>query len=92
MLEETSTLIGLEVFTPWGVKVGNIANIEVDSEDGEISNLYLEETNDALVQNGEPILLPFRWVQALGDIVILKHFPKDVPIHSEGVPENEYRF
>jgi sporulation protein YlmC with PRC-barrel domain len=85
MLEEATILENLEVFTPWGVKIGDIAGLEIDSEAAEIENIFIEETNDRLVQNGEPILIPYRWVQAVGDIVILRHFPPDIPIAS---PEN----
>ena len=82
MLEEATTLNDLEVFTPWGVKIGDVTNLEIDSESMEIENIFIEETNDRLVADGESILIPFRWVQAVGDIVILKHFPNDLPIRS----------
>ena len=84
MLEESSVLIGLEVFTPWGVRIGAISDLELDSEEEEITNIYLEETNDRLVEDGANLMIPFRWVQGLGDIVILKHFPEDLPISSPG--------
>ena len=71
MLEESSVLIGLEVFTPWGVRIGAISDLELDSEEEEITNVYLEETNDRLVENGANLMIPFRWIQGLGDIVIL---------------------
>jgi len=32
---------------------------------------------------GAPIKIPFRWVQSIGDIVILKHFPRDLPIKGD---------
>ena len=83
MLEEATTLNDLEVFTPWGVKIGDVTNLEIDSESMEIENIFVEETNDRLVENGESILIPFRWVQAVGDIIILKHFPNDLPIRSD---------
>lgn len=83
MLEEATTLNDLEVFTPWGVKIGDVTNLEIDSESMEIENIFIEETNDRLVENGESILIPYRWVQAVGDIVILKHFPIDLPIMSD---------
>ena len=91
MLEETTSLVGLEIFTPWGVKIGDITNIEVDSEKSEISNIFVEETNENLVEYGDSIMIPFRWIQAVGDIVILKHFPDDLPIKSELIDnESEY--
>jgi sporulation protein YlmC with PRC-barrel domain len=92
MLEEVSELNNLEVFTPWGVKIGDVANIEIDSETTEIENLFLEVTNERLVQDGASILIPFRWVQSVGDIVILRHFPEDLPIRSANdLGPEEYR-
>lgn len=80
MLEEVTNLEGLEVFTPWGVKVGNISSVELDPEEAEISSLLLEETNPNLVEMGASLLVPFRWIQAVGDIIILRHFPQELPI------------
>ncbi|MBN1538681.1 MAG: PRC-barrel domain-containing protein [Candidatus Thermoplasmatota archaeon] len=92
MLEEISVLSGLEVYTPWGVKIGDVANVEIESETSSIENLFLETTNEKLVSEGDSILIPFRWVQAVGDIIILKHFPDDLPISSMDGPElEEYR-
>jgi sporulation protein YlmC with PRC-barrel domain len=82
MLEEATSLNDLEVFTPWGVKIGDVTNLEIDSESMEIENIFIEETNDRLVTNGESILIPYRWVQAVGDIIILKHFPLELPVRS----------
>jgi sporulation protein YlmC with PRC-barrel domain len=93
MLEEVTSLNDLEVFTPWGVKIGDVANLEIESESMEIENIFIEETNDRLVEGGESILIPYRWVQAVGDIIILKHFPLDIPIRSPeslGGPEEYY--
>ena len=92
MLEEATTLTGLEVFTPWGVKVGDISNLEIDSETFEIENIFIEETNERLVENGASLLIPYRWIQGIGDVVILKHFPEDVPIRSPDEMGDEYRY
>lgn len=92
MLEEISVITGLEVYTPWGVKIGEVANVEIESETSSIENIFLESTNEKLVSEGASILIPFRWVQAIGDIIILKHFPDDLPINSMDGPElEEYR-
>jgi sporulation protein YlmC with PRC-barrel domain len=80
MLEEVTNIEGLEVFTPWGVRVGSITGVELDHEEGSISGLLAEDTNPNLVEMGAPLLIPFRWIQAVGDVVILRHFPEEVPI------------
>jgi sporulation protein YlmC with PRC-barrel domain len=93
MLEEASNLENIEVFTPWGVSIGNITSVEIDSETAEIANIFLEETNEKLVEEGSSILIPFRWIQAVGDIIILRYFPEDIPIRSmEDLGLDEYRY
>ncbi|MFO8050642.1 MAG: PRC-barrel domain-containing protein [Thermoplasmatota archaeon] len=92
MLEEATVLIDLEVFTPWGVKVGNIDNLEIDSESFEIVNIFIEETNERLVEEGASLLIPYRWIQAVGDVVILRHFPEDLPIRSPDEMAGEYGY
>jgi len=80
MLEELTNIEGLEVYTPLGVRVGNITGVEVDDEEGNISGLLAEDTNPNLVEMGAPLLIPFRWIQAVGDVIILRHFPEEIPI------------
>ncbi len=93
MLEESSHMESLEVFTPWGVSIGMTASVEIDSENCEIANIFLEETNSKLVEEGASILIPYRWVQAVGDIIILRYFPEELPIRSmEDLGLDEYRY
>ncbi|MCU0799214.1 MAG: PRC-barrel domain-containing protein [Candidatus Thermoplasmatota archaeon] len=93
MLEEATSLLELRVYTPWGVEIGGITNLEIDSELNEISNLVIEQTNEKIVEDGASIMIPYRWIMALGDIVILRHFPNDLPIKNTtelGVGEYKY--
>ena len=80
MLEEITNLIGLEAYTPWGVRIGVVNEAELDPEENTVSGLLIEETNMNLVERGAPLLVPFRWIQSIGDIIILRHFPEDLPI------------
>lgn len=90
MLEEASNIENLEVFTPWGVSIGMVNSLEIESETGEVANLFMEETNDRLVEDGASILIPFRWIQGVGDIVILKYFPENIPIRSDESMDREF--
>ena len=93
MLEEATSLLDLRVYTPWGVEIGGITNLEIDSETSEISNLVIEETNEKIVEDGASIMIPFRWIMALGDIVILRHFPNELPIkNTENLGIGEYKY
>ena len=78
MLEEASEFIGLQVYTPNGIFLGNVNNLVIDLEKKKIDGLFISETNPLLVEDSKAINVPFRWIQAVGDIVLLKYFPKRV--------------
>ncbi len=80
MLEEATTLIGLQIYTNHGVFVGVVNNIVANLNNYKIDGLYVEATNPALVEASRPVTIPFRWVQNVGDIIILRHFPKHVDL------------
>ncbi len=78
MLEEISELIGLQVYTSDGMFLGNVDNIVIDLENRKINGLFIGDTNPLLVEDSIPVNVPYRWVQAIGDIVLLRYFPKRV--------------
>lgn len=80
MLREISELIGLPVYTHTGVLIGPVTNLVIDVESGKVDGLFLTETNAALVDGGKAVSVPYRWIQSVGDIVILRHFPKRVSL------------
>ena len=85
MLEEISEIIGLQVYTNTGVFLGNVNNLVVDVENGAVDGLFVGETNPLLVEGGRAVSVPYRWTQSVGDIVILRYFPKRVSL-KKGAP------
>ncbi len=85
MLEEVSELIGLQVYTNGGVFLGNINNLVVDVENGQVEGVFVGETNPLLVEGSKAVSIPYRWVQSVGDVVILRYFPKRVSL-KKGMP------
>jgi len=83
MLEEITVLYDLVVYTEFGIYLGEVSNITIDAEKCEIESLILEQTNDTLVDEGRAVSIPFRWVGAVGDIIILKHFPQRIEMTPE---------
>ena len=79
-LEEISEIIGLQVYTNQGVFLGNVNNLVVDVEVGAVDGLFVGETNPLLVEGGRAVSVPYRWIQSVGDIVILRYFPKRVSL------------
>ncbi len=85
MLEEISKIKGLEIYAPNGLFVGYADKYVIDPSDKRVSGIFLEAANPVLVDPGVTIKIPFRWVQAIGDVIILNSFPQHV--HSDGKVE-----
>ena len=83
MLEEITSLLGLQIYTQYGVFVGVINNVIVDIGKHRAHSLYIEQTNPTLVEDSRSITIPYRWVQNVGDIVLLRHFPEHVELSDE---------
>jgi sporulation protein YlmC with PRC-barrel domain len=80
MLEEVSEMIGLQVYTCSGIFLGNVSNVVVDVSNSRVDGLFITDTNPLLVEDSKSIAVPFRWIQSVGDIVILSYFPKRVTV------------
>ena len=78
MLEEISKIKGLEVYAPNGLFVGFADRYVIDPADKRVSGIFMESASPVLVDPGVSIRIPFRWVQSVGDIIILKTFPEHV--------------
>ena len=83
MLEEITSMLGLHIYTNYGVFVGVISNIIVDLKKHKAHSLYVEQTNPTLVEDSRSVTIPYRWVQNVGDIVLLKHFPEHIELSDE---------
>jgi len=86
LLEEISEIIGLQVYTNNGVFLGNVNNLVVDVDNGSVDGIFVGETNPLLVEGSRAVSVPFRWVQSVGDIVILRYFPKRVTTKKSAAP------
>ncbi len=88
MLEELSEMIGLQVYTNKGIFLGNVNNLIVDVDDCRVEGLFIGDTNPLLVEGSRAISVPYRWIQSVGDVVLLRYFPKRVSV-KKGVPAGE---
>lgn len=78
MLVEMTEILGRQIYTPDGRLLGEVDNLVVDVEASKIDGLYIEETSPMLVDDSRPTNVPYRWVSAVNDVVLLKYFPKRV--------------
>ena len=75
MLEEITQMMNLQVYTNKGAFLGVVDNIQLDMDRHAVDSFFIETPNPTLVEGSKSVLVPFRWVQSVGDIVILRFFP-----------------
>ena len=80
MLVEMTELLGRQVYTPDGRLLGDVDNVIVDVESAKIDGIYIDETSPMLVEDSRPTNVPYRWVSAVNDVVLLKYFPRRVSV------------
>ena len=76
--EEVTTFLKLPVYTREGTYVGHVRNVFIDMDENCISSLLVTNTNPSIIEGTVDVAVPYRWVNAISDIVILSHFPDKV--------------
>ncbi len=73
--QEITTLVGREVYSNNGVFVGEVEDLRLDLDKEEVTGLALHQLNRELfsaeVDGTRGVIIPYRWVQAVGDVVIV---------------------
>ena len=80
MLVEVTSLYNLEVYTQKGIYLGRIYEVLVDIQKNIIYEIILGETNPTIIDESSSVGVPFRWVQSVSEIVVLKYFPGKIHI------------
>ena len=78
--EEVTSFLKLPVYTRSGTYIGHVRNVFLDMDEKRVSSLLVTNTNPSIVEGTVDVAVPYRWVNAVGDIVILSHFPERVTI------------
>jgi len=75
---ELSSLYGQDIYTDRGVYVGKVEDVSVDIKERRISGLAVRNINPNAfdVGNKRGVIIPYRWVIAIGDIILIKHVKK----------------
>jgi sporulation protein YlmC with PRC-barrel domain len=73
--EEVTTFLKLPVYTREGRYIGHVQNVFIDLDEKRISSLLVTNTNPAFVEGTVDVAVPYRWVNAVGDIILLSYFP-----------------
>ncbi len=80
METDITNLVGLEIYSDKGYLLGTVEDVSMDVDSQTIHGLYVEKTNEGLVEDGVAVLVPYRWVRAVGDVILLKRFPTFVSV------------
>jgi len=73
--QEITTLVGREVYSNTGVFVGEVEDLRLDLDRQEVTGLALHQLNRELfsteINQSRGVIVPYRWVQAVGDVIII---------------------
>ena len=85
MLTEISDFIGMEVYTDKAIALGNVDDLIIETDSQKIEGIFIGNPNPLLVEHSKAISVPYRWISNVGDVIILKYFPKF--IQTQASPE-----
>ncbi len=87
---QLSSLYGQDLYTDRGIYVGKIEDVSVDVKEKRVSGLAVKNVNPNAFSAGKRkgVIIPYRWVTAIGDIVLIKHVRRRV-VEREGEEEEE---
>jgi sporulation protein YlmC with PRC-barrel domain len=86
MHADITSLLDLEVYTQKGIFVGRVNDAVLDPDRSVVSGLALGDVNrDIFEFKGRGIVIPYRWVTAVGDIVIIRHLTRNAKAERKGV-------
>jgi sporulation protein YlmC with PRC-barrel domain len=86
---KVTDFMNLPVYINKGIYVGEVRDIQIDIEEKCIAKLILTDTNKNVIEDGMDVAIPYRWVSAVGDIIILSNFPKKVEIPQDRGEEEQ---
>jgi sporulation protein YlmC with PRC-barrel domain len=73
--QEITALVGREVYSNNGVFVGEVEDVRLDLDRETVTGLALGQLNGELfagrVERGKGVMIPYRWVRAVGDVVLV---------------------
>lgn len=87
MQAEVSTLFGLNVYTEKGIYIGKVNDVVLEVNDKKAVSLAVIKLNPVMFESSKSgVAIPYRWVTAVGDIVLIRHV-KDQFKKPEEIPE-----
>jgi len=73
MIADITSLFDLNVYTDKGKYVGKVQDVQLEANERKISGLALANINkDMFDVETKGVIIPYRWVLAAGDIIIIR--------------------
>lgn len=72
--QEITSLVGREIYSNNGIYVGAVEDIQLDLDGEVVTALAVADLNAELfddVPRGSGVLVPYRWVRAVGDVILI---------------------
>ena len=73
--QEITSLVGREVYTNNGVYVGEVEDLKLNLDTRSVTGLAVgrlsRELFEAEAKNGKGVVVPYRWVRAVGDVILV---------------------
>ncbi len=73
--QEITSLVGREVYSNSGVFVGDVEDLQLNLNGEAVTGLALGNVNGELFEAeasaGKGVIVPYRWVRAVGDVVLV---------------------
>ncbi|MFB6173634.1 MAG: PRC-barrel domain-containing protein [Halobacteriales archaeon] len=86
--QEITALVGREVYSNNGVYVGEVEDLQLNLDDEVVTALAVTELNPELFEDhaggARGVLLPYRWVRAVGDVILINDVVERLEDSDEG--------
>ncbi len=73
--QEITSLVGREVYSNNGVFVGEVEDLRLNVDGQTVTGLALGDLNSELFtgtsHGGQGVIVPYRWVRAVGDVILI---------------------
>jgi len=91
--QEITSLVGREVYTNNGVFLGEVEDLRLNLDAQNVTGLALHQLNRELFSqesaNARGVIVPYRWVQAVGDVIIVNDLAERIQRAKEHDNEEE---
>ncbi|KCZ72141.1 hypothetical protein ANME2D_01544 [Candidatus Methanoperedens nitroreducens] len=88
MQAEVSTLFGLNIYTERGIYIGKVNDVVLEVNERKVTGLAVTRLNHDMFDTSKSgVVIPYRWVTAVADIVLIRHI-KDQFKKPEEIPED----